>query len=130
VHGTTLSVGDTLSSAEQLANDGLDRGAAHHGETVAAVGGDDRVLLGDTVLDTDGDGLLTGRQMAETADLLLLVQSVGGHLHAAHGDHVVVHLLQLLLGCVKGERGRVELVGLEALVGELDLKGLVVLLWG
>jgi len=103
VHGTTLSVGDTLSSAEQLANDGLDGGTAHHGETVAAVGGDDRVLLGDAVLDTDGDGLLTGRQVAETADLLLLVQSVGGHFHAAHGDHVVVHLLQLLLGGLEGE---------------------------
>lgn len=129
VHGTTLSVGDTLSSAEKLSNDGLDRGAAHHGETVATVGGDDRVLLGDTVLNTDGDGLLTGRQVAETANLLLLVQSVGGHLHAAHGDHVVVHLLQLLLGGLEGEGGRVEHVGLEALVGQLDLEVGVILLY-
>jgi hypothetical protein len=95
---------------------------------VATVGGNDRVLLGDTVLDTNSDGLLTGRQMAETTNLLLLVQSVGGHFHTAHGDHVVVHLLQLLLCGVEGERGRVELVGLEALFGELDLKVLVVLL--
>lgn len=130
MHGTTLAVGNTLSSAEQLTNDGLDRGAAHHGETVAAVGGNDVVLLGDGVLDADGDGLLTGRQVAETADLLLLVQSVGGHLHAAHGNHVVVHLLQLGLCGLEGEVGRVELVRLEALVRELDLEGLVILLDG
>jgi hypothetical protein len=35
------------------------------------------------VLDTDGDGLLADGKMAETADLLLLVEPVGGHLHAA-----------------------------------------------
>ena len=128
VHGTTLAVGDTPSSAEQLTNDGLDRGTAHHGETVAAVGGNDVVLLGDSVLDTDGDGLLTGRQVAETANLLLLVQSVGGHLHAAHGNHVVVHLLQLGLGRLEGELGGVELVCLETLVRELDLEVLVILL--
>ena len=41
------------------------------------------------------------------------------------GDHVVVHLLQLLLGGVKGVGWWVELVGLEALVGEADLEGLL-----
>jgi hypothetical protein len=85
VHGTTLAVCDTLATAEKLANDGLDGGAAHHGETVAAVGGDDLVLLGDSVLNTASNSLLASRQMAETTDLLLLVQTVGGHLHAAAG---------------------------------------------
>jgi hypothetical protein len=85
VHGTALSVGDTLPPAEQLADDALDGAAAHHGEAVAAVGGDEVVGALDGVLNTDGDGLLAGGQMAETADLLLLVQPVGGHLHAAAG---------------------------------------------
>ena len=83
VHGTTLAVCDTLATAEKLTNDGLDGGAAHHGETVAAVGSDDLVLLGDSVLNTASNSLLASRQMAETTDLLLLVQAVGSHLHAA-----------------------------------------------
>lgn len=45
-----------------------------------------------------------------------------------HGDHVVVHLLQLGLGGVERVRGRVKFVCLEALVGEADLEGLVILL--
>ena len=44
------------------------------------------------------------------------------------GDHVVVHLLQLILGDIERVRRRVELVRLERLVGEADLEGLVVLL--
>ena len=83
VHGTTLAVGDTLATAEKLTNDGLDGSTAHHGETVAAVGSDDLVLLGDSVLNTASNSLLASRQMAETTDLLLLVQAVGSHLHAA-----------------------------------------------
>lgn len=43
-------------------------------------------------------------------------------------DHVVVHLLQLLLGGLQSVRRRVELVGLEALVGEADGERLVILL--
>jgi hypothetical protein len=88
--------------------------------------------------------------MAETPDLLLLVQTVGGHLHtsinqklsnqrcsvfqrATKGsvpdrDHVVVHLLELLLGGLQSVWGRVELVGLEALVRETDGEWLVILL--
>lgn len=128
VHRSTLSVGNTLTPAEKLTNDGLDSCAAHHSETVAAVGSDDVVLAVNGMLDTDSDGLLSGRQMAETADLLLLVESVGGHLHAAHGNHVVVHLLELALGGVQGVCGGIELVCLEALVGELDLEGLIILL--
>lgn len=42
------------------------------------------------------------------------------------GDHVVVHLLQLLLGDIESVGRRVELVGLEALITEGDLEGLVV----
>ena len=44
-------------------------------------------------------------------------------------DHVVVHLLQLLLGGLQGVWGRVELVGLEALIGETDSERLVILLY-
>lgn len=162
MHGTTLAVGDTLTATEKLADDGADSAAAHVGEAVAAVGGDDVVSLLDRVLDTDGNGLLTNGQMAETTNLLLLVQSVGGHLHLPvcesmvlamlyhvvmrgrdrqrwgklgalvvfgdcipDDDHVVVHLLQLLLGDGEGIGRGVELVGLEGLIAEGDLEGLL-----
>ena len=45
-----------------------------------------------------------------------------------YGDHVVVHLFELLLGDVHCVRRRVELVRLKGLVGEADLERLVVLL--
>jgi hypothetical protein len=49
-------------------------------------------------------------------------------LFVPYGDHVVVHLLQLLLGDVHCVWRRVELVCLEGLVGEADLERLVILL--
>jgi len=82
VHRATLAVGDTLATAQQLTDDRLDGTAAHQSETVATVGGNNLVLAGDSMLNTDSDGFLTGRQMAETTDLLLFIQAVGGHLHA------------------------------------------------
>jgi len=45
-------------------------------------------------------------------------------------DHVVVHLLQLLLGNLERVRGGVELVGLEALIAEPDVERLFVGLTG
>lgn len=42
--------------------------------------------------------------------------------------HVVVHLLQLLLGGLQSVRRWVKLVGLEALVGESDCEGLIIFL--
>jgi hypothetical protein len=88
VHGAALAVGDAFAAAEQLADDGLDGAAAHEREAVAAVGGDDVVLLCQGVLDADGDSFLTGREVAEAADLLLFVESVGGHFHTAGGEGV------------------------------------------
>ena len=41
----------------------------------------------------------------------------------------MVDLLQLLLGGLQSVRGRVELIGLEALVGEADSEGLVIFLY-
>lgn len=44
------------------------------------------------------------------------------------GDHVVVHLLQLLLGDLNLGGGRLELVRLERLWQELDGEGLLIFL--
>jgi hypothetical protein len=49
-------------------------------------------------------------------------------LFVPYSDHIIVHLFQLGLGGVERVLGRVELIGLEALIGETDLKGLLVFL--
>ncbi len=85
MHGPSLSVGNTLTTTKQLANNRFDGSAAHEREAVAAVGGDDVVFLGERVLDADSDGFLASGEMAETADLLLFVESVGGHFHTSRG---------------------------------------------
>lgn len=51
-----------------------------------------------------------------------------GELCLPGGYHIVVHLLQLLLGSVKGVRRRVKLVSLEALIRKLNLEWLIILL--
>ncbi len=43
-------------------------------------------------------------------------------------DHVFVHLLQLLLRRIQDVRRRIEVVGFETLLGELDLEGLIIFL--
>ena len=149
VHRTTLAVRDTLTAAEKLTDDGLDGTTTHHGKTVTTVSGNNFVHASDGVLNSDSDSFLSDRQMAETPDLLLLVQTIGGHLHTSakeqavsqrlaqtthlmlivpHRDHVVVHLLELLLGGLESVRGWVELISLEALIGETDSEQLVILL--
>ena len=83
--------------------------------------------------------------MAETPNLLLLVQPIGSHLHLSRYDinskfhetlarqanipddhHVGVHLLKLLLGDVNAVRRRVQLIRLEALIAQVDREGLII----
>jgi len=76
VHRASLSVRDTLSLAQELANDRPNGTSSHHGESMTSVGGNEMVLLGDGVFDADGDSFLARGKMAETTNLLLLVQPV------------------------------------------------------
>jgi len=87
VHGTTLAVCNTLSPAKQFTDDRSDAATTHKSETVASVGCDETVFLGDAVLNTNSNSFLTSGQMAETTNLLLLVKSVGGHLHSSSRFH-------------------------------------------
>lgn len=61
--------------------------------------------------------------MAEPADELGLVERVGGHLHAAHGLHLLVHRQELIPGDLDLEVGGVAEVGLEGVLVELDGEG-------
>jgi hypothetical protein len=146
VHGSSLSLGDSVLASKKLSDDALDGGTTKVGETVATVGSDDGVLLGDRVLDTGSDSLLSSGKMAETTDLLLLVETVGSKLHTSNprsilpqkferekvipdGGHVVVHLLHLRLGGLELEGRDIEFVSLERSGVKLDSEGLVVLLF-
>lgn len=82
VHGPALAEGDTVSSTEELANDGFNRGTTHQREAVAAIGSDNLVFGGDGALDTHCNGFLPGGKMAETADFFFFVEFVGGHFHS------------------------------------------------
>ena len=48
--------------------------------------------------------------------------------HIPGGNHILVHLLQLGLGGLKSVGGRIKLISLEGLIGELDMERLLVLL--
>jgi hypothetical protein len=95
-------------------------------KAMAAVGRNDVVLFLDSVFNANSDSLLASRQMTETADLLLLVQSICSHLHPTaeptivsinplkpvmdivpYHNHIVVQLLQFLLGHIDGVWGRI-----------------------
>jgi hypothetical protein len=87
VHTAALAERNTSSSTQQLSDDRLDGAAAHQGETMTAVRGDEMVGLIHGVLAANGDGLLARREMAEAADFLFFVEAVGGHFHASGVNH-------------------------------------------
>ena len=124
VHGSTLAPGHTATAAEQLRKHALDRATTLHGERVAAVRGDHVVIRAHCELHTDGHGLLTDRQVAEAADILLLVELVRRNLHAAHLNHVAVDIHQLLARHLDLELRPVDLVAVERLWAERDLERL------
>jgi hypothetical protein len=126
VHGSTLSMGNTMTATEEFTDDGTDSTAAHKSEAMTTVGGDDIVFFSEGVFNSDGESFLAGGEMAETADLLLLVESVCSHFHATevfssaqflsrqncprmystwvrriphspNSNHIIIHLLQLPL---------------------------------
>ena len=63
---------------------------------------------------------LTNGKMAETTDELLLVERVGGLLHATNDSHLLVPLEEVLLGDLDVEAGSVRPVPVEGVLMELD----------
>lgn len=60
VHRSSLAISDTLPSTKQLTDDGLHGTTTHQGKPVASVGGDNIILLGERVLNSDSNGFLSG----------------------------------------------------------------------
>lgn len=78
MHRATLSIRDAASSPEQLPKDGLNGPSAHERVTMGPVCRDQLVAPGDTMFNANGNRLLTRGEMAESSDLLLLVETVSG----------------------------------------------------
>jgi len=90
MHGSTLSIRDSVTTTKQLANDGCNGSTTHESKSVAAVCGDDVVFFGEGVFDSDGDCFLAGGEMAEPSNFLLFVESVCGHFHTAGSELAIV----------------------------------------
>lgn len=73
VHGSAFSVGNTFSSAKQLADDRFDRSTTHESKSVTSVSGDYVVFFGYSMLNACRNRFLAGGKMAETSDLFFLV---------------------------------------------------------
>lgn len=105
VHRSSFAVRDAFSPSEKFADDGSDGAASHQSEAVTSVGRDDVVFFGDGVLDACCYCFLAGGQMAETADLLLLVESVCCHFHPS-----IVTVSELVLNVSPGVSYRMETI--------------------
>lgn len=127
VHRATFALGHTGGAAHELGKDGVHGRAAHVLETVAAVGRDDAVAFVAGLVDANGHGLLAGRQMAETVDLLGLVERIGSHFETANKHHLAEHVQQLLLREVDLELGLLlaKHVVFETVLRERDLDVIV-----
>ena len=144
VHRTTFTARHPPLTAEQFSNDTLDCPTAHHGEGVATIGGDDAVILSDTMLETNrhcflftrgifsdiarirSDTLVTylaDSQMAETADEFCFVEGISGHLHTTHGLHLLVHPHQQVLRHLHIETWQFAVVSAERVFMEFYGKG-------
>lgn len=82
---------------------------------MASVRSDDLVVGLHGALHADGDGLLADGEMAEAADEFLLVEDLRCLFHTTHGDHVLVHPDQAVLGDLDLGSGCLALVGVEGL---------------
>jgi hypothetical protein len=67
---------------------------------------------------------LSNGQVAEAANHLGLVKSIGCHFHAAHGLHLSVHLQKLWLGDLNVQVRQRAVPGAERIFMELDGEGL------
>jgi hypothetical protein len=65
---------------------------------------------------------LTNGKMAETTDEFCLVERVRCHLHPTHGRHLGVHGEELLLVDLDLQVGHLAVVGVERIIGQLDLE--------
>ena len=96
VHRAALALGVAVAAPGQLGHDSLGIHAGRQHVAVVAIGGDDRVLVGDRRLHADHHGLLADVEMAEAADQAHAVELAGALLEAADQQHVAIEGLELV----------------------------------
>jgi hypothetical protein len=85
-----------VTTAEKLGHDRLGADATRERETVAAIAGDEEVVVLQRVHRADDHGLLTGRHMAVAADVSRLVLALGLGLERANEHHLLIGLAEQL----------------------------------
>ena len=85
-----------MTAPEQLGHDRLGADATRERETVAAIAGDEQVVILQRVHRADDHGLLTGRHMAIAADEIRLVLALGLGLERANEHHLLIGVAQQL----------------------------------
>ncbi len=121
VHGAALALGAAGDLAVHLRHAVVGVHPAGQGVAVVTVGGDDGIVVVGGADGADGGGFLADVDVAEAADLGLLVGLHGAFLEAADEHHVAKKLEQLVVGEVRH--------GVGGLVG-IDGGGVVVAVRG
>ena len=85
-----------MTTPEELGHDRLGADATRERETVAAIAGDEEVVVLQRVHRADDHGLLTGRHMAIAADVIRLVLALGLGLERANEHHLLIGVAQQL----------------------------------
>mmetsp|Transcript_230 Transcript_230/g.496 ORF Transcript_230/g.496 Transcript_230/m.496 type:complete len:206 (+) Transcript_230:860-1477(+) len=88
VHGASFTLGCPRVLPHELSNHTVHSPTAGQIKCVVSVRCDDRIILGDASLHTNGNRLLTIVQMTEPTNLLRFVQHIRCNLHAPHSVHV------------------------------------------
>ena len=96
VHRAAPAVSAAVTTAEELGHDRLGADATRERETVAAIAGDEEVVVLQRVHRADDHGLLTGRHMAIAADVIRLVLALGLGLERANEHHLLIGVAQQL----------------------------------
>ena len=96
VHGAALAARAAGDLAEELGHDALGRHSLGQGVTVLPVGADPVILRPADGRYTSGHGLLTVVEVAESADLPLLIILGHPQLKPAHQNHLVINVAERL----------------------------------
>ena len=90
VHRAAPAVSTPMTAPKQLRHDRLGADAARERETVAAIAGDQQVVILQRIQRADDRRLLTGGQMAITADEIGLVLALSLRFERANEHHLLI----------------------------------------
>ena len=90
VHRAAPAVSTPMTAPKQLGHDRLGADATRERKTVAAIAGDQQVVIPQRIHRADDRRLLTGGQMAITADEIGLILALSLRLERANEHHLLI----------------------------------------